>query len=66
MRLFRRKRRELPVAYEQLATYNWERLHGILHDPKWIAYMADVQERYNREYGVDGLVVRPQSEEPPG
>jgi hypothetical protein len=47
-----------PIEYEQLGVYNAERLRGILHDPKWIEYMAEVQERYNAEFGVDALVVR--------
>lgn len=41
-----------PIEYEQLATYNSERLRGILHDPKWIEYMEKVQAQYDEEHGI--------------
>lgn len=59
MKLLRRQKTKYPDEYWQLAAYNAERLRGILHDPKWMEYMAEVQERYNKEHGVDALVVRP-------
>lgn len=54
---FRRDENLWPYEYEQLARYNAERLRGILHDPKWIEYMAEVQARYNEEHGLSGLIV---------
>lgn len=31
----------------KLANYNAEKARGLLHDPQWEAYMAELQERFN-------------------
>lgn len=46
------------IELEQLGTYNAERLRGIMHEPMWIDYMADLQERYNEQHNAKGVVIR--------
>ena len=43
-------RTRLPPALtntEALARYNSERARGIMHDPEWVAYMAEMQAFFN-------------------
>ena len=45
---FKRKRlTEKDVRIQQLGRYNDERLHGLLHDPKWIEHMEREQRWYD-------------------
>lgn len=38
---------EEDVRIQQLGRYNDERLHGLLHDPKWIEHMEREQRWYD-------------------
>lgn len=33
--------------FDTLARYNAERSRGIVHDPEWVARMAEIQDHFN-------------------
>ena len=41
------KDRRMPEQFNDLARYNTEVAHGIVHTPEWDVKMAELQQRFN-------------------
>lgn len=48
MKIFKKREiTEEDIRITQLARYNDERLHGLLHHPKWVAHMEKEQRWFD-------------------